>query len=70
MTKENSDLLTLEEISRKLKDRKLHVVSKATGLSFPTLKKLTDKKSCKYNYSTLKVISDYFRKDEIVDLTI
>lgn len=63
MTK-NSELLSLEEISKKLKDRKLHVVSEATGLSFPTLRKLTEGKTKEYHYSTLLSISNYFKKEE------
>jgi len=65
----NKELLTLEDISKKLKDRKLYVVSEATGLSFPTLKKLVNGETNKYNYSTLKSISDYFKDEKVSNLS-
>ena len=61
---DNKELLSLEEISKKLKDRKLQVVSSATGLSFPTLRKLTEGKTTEYHYSTLVSISNYFKKED------
>jgi DNA-binding Xre family transcriptional regulator len=56
------ELLSLEKIQLLLKDKRLYVVSKATGLSFPTLKKLADGKKENYTYNTIKAISDYLRK--------
>jgi hypothetical protein len=56
------ELLSLEKIQLLLKDKRLYVISKATGLSFPTLKKMADGKKENYTYNTIKVISDYLRK--------
>lgn len=56
------ELLSLEKIQLLLKDKRLYVISKATGLSFPTLKKMADGKKENYTYNTIKAISDYLRK--------
>jgi DNA-binding Xre family transcriptional regulator len=56
------ELLSLKKIQLLLKDKRLYVVSKATGLSFPTLKKMADGKKENYTYNTIKAISDYLRK--------
>ena len=53
-------ILSIKEISSKLKDRKLYIVADATGLTFPTLKKLANGVSSNYNYKTLYAISKYF----------
>jgi hypothetical protein len=57
-----SQLMPLSEIQTRLKDRKLHIVSKEIGLSYPTLKKLADGKPANYNYSTLIKVSDYLQR--------
>lgn len=58
----NEELLSLEDIQSLLKDKRLYVVSKATGLSFPTLKKMADGKKENFTYKTIKAISDYLKK--------
>jgi len=58
----NKELLSLEDIQRLLKDKRLYVVSNATGLSFPTLKKMADGKKENFTYKTIKAISDYLKK--------
>ena len=58
----NKELLSLEDIQRLLKDKSLYVVSNATGLSFPTLKKMADGKKENFTYKTIKAISDYLKK--------
>jgi DNA-binding Xre family transcriptional regulator len=58
----NEELLSLEDIQLLLKDKRLYVVSKATGLSFPTLKKMADGKKENFTYKTIKAISDYLKK--------
>ena len=58
----NEELLSLEDIQSLLKDKRLYVVSKATGLSFPTLKKMADGKKENFTYKTIKAVSDYFKK--------
>jgi hypothetical protein len=55
----NEELLSLEDIQLLLKDKRLYVVSKATGLSFPTLKKMADGKKENFTYKTIKAVSDY-----------
>jgi DNA-binding Xre family transcriptional regulator len=58
----NEELLSLENIQLLLKDKRLYVVSKETGLSFPTLKKMADGKKENFTYKTIKAISDYLKK--------
>jgi len=58
----NEELLSLEDIQLLLKDKRLYVVSNATGLSFPTLKKMADGKKENFTYKTIKAISDYLKK--------
>ena len=58
----NKELLSLEDIQLLLKDKRLYVVSNATGLSFPTLKKMADGKKENFTYKTIKAISDYLKK--------
>lgn len=58
----NEELLSLEDIQQLLKDKRLYVVSNATGLSFPTLKKMADGKKENFTYKTIKAISDYLKK--------
>jgi hypothetical protein len=52
-------MLTLNQISLLLKDRKLSVVSERTGLSQDTLRGLRDSTAKAPLHSTIKVISDY-----------
>ena len=58
----NEELLSLEDIQLLLKDKRLYVVSNATGLSFPTIKKMADGKKENFTYKTIKAISDYLKK--------
>ena len=60
--KKNNGLLTFKEIESLLKDRKLYIVAKKTGLSFPTLKKLADGKEGNFTYNTIKKVSEYLKK--------
>lgn len=51
-------MLSIEKIREKLKDRRLTVIAKATGLSYPTV--LTVSRGDKnVTYKTLKLVSDY-----------
>jgi len=58
----NQELLSLKDIKTLLEDKRLYVVSKSTGLSFPTLKKMADGKKENFTYKTIKAISDYLKK--------
>jgi hypothetical protein len=55
-------ILTLEEIAEGLKDKKLHVVAAATGLSFPTLKRLAEGNNNNCTMSTVMAVSKYLTK--------
>lgn len=59
----DKDLLTLYEIKDKLKDRRLHVVAKATGLSYPTIKKLADEENPNCTIETQRAVSNYIKGD-------
>jgi len=55
----NKEILSLKEIQENLKDKRLYIVAKKIGLSYPTLKRLVKGNSQNYNYKTLKLVSDY-----------
>ena len=52
-------ILSLSEIKEGLKDKRLYVVAKRTGLSYPTLKSLADGLDQNYTTDTLKTVSKY-----------
>lgn len=54
---------TLKKIQNGLKDKKLRVVGKAIGLSYPTLKKLADGTESNPRLETMTVILDYLNKN-------
>lgn len=54
-----SDILTLLQIKDGLKDKRLYIVAKSTGLSYPTLKKLADGEDANYTRETLQKVSQY-----------
>lgn len=58
-------LLSLEKIKEGLADRRLYKVSKLTGLSYPTLKKLSDGVDANYTMSTIKAVSKYISDSAI-----
>lgn len=55
----NVRLLNLDQIRNGLKDKKLHMLSKLIGLSYPTLQKLRDDKDNNPTYETLVAVSSY-----------
>lgn len=57
-------MLSIEQIKKKLQDRRLSVVSEKTGLSVNTLRGIRrgDTKDCLV--STLKTLSDYFEGED------
>jgi hypothetical protein len=61
---ENIKIYSLAEISKFLQDKKLHTVSKLTGLSFPTLKRLNDEVDYNYTLKTLRTISNYISNSQ------
>ena len=58
------NLMTLEEISRKLQDRTLTKVKKSTGISMPTLMRLRDCENENYTLRTIRRISGYLKEME------
>ncbi|RTL03533.1 hypothetical protein EKK58_12760 [Candidatus Dependentiae bacterium] len=52
-------ILSLKQIQQGLKDKRLSVVAERTGLSYPTLKSLSDGKDQNYTTETLKTVSNY-----------
>jgi biotin carboxylase len=51
-------MLTVEEVSRRLEDRTLTKVAKATGLSYPTILKAASGDTG-IAYETVRILSDY-----------
>lgn len=62
MKTNDSDILTAEQIQGGLKDKRLYRVAEATGLSYPTVKKLAEGKELNYTIDTLKAISRYIKE--------
>lgn len=55
-------MLTLDQISEKLKDRRLDKVSEATGVHRNTLHAIRDGKQSNPKYATIKALSDYLEE--------
>lgn len=54
-------LLTLEEIKEALADKRLYKVAEATGLSYPTIKKMADGEQVNYTLATIHAVSAYIQ---------
>lgn len=54
-------MMTLEEIRKSLQDRRLSIVSKATGLHYNTLRNIRDGKSSHVRHSTVEILSKYLK---------
>jgi hypothetical protein len=52
-------MLTVEEIKERLQDRRIPIVSEATGLSYPTIQKIRDGESDNPSYKTMQRLSEY-----------
>ena len=52
-------MLAIEEISKRLNDRTLTKVSKATGISYPTIWKIANGQAGNVGYNTVKKLSEY-----------
>lgn len=59
----NKALLTVEQIKRKLADRRLEIVANSTGLHYNTLLYIRDSKQTNVKYETLEKLSAYFAND-------
>ena len=53
-------MLTLEQISIKLQDRRLGLIVKATGLHYNTLRDVRDNSEANPTYKVIKLLNDYF----------
>jgi len=52
-------MLTIEAIRLALQDRRISMVSAATGLHYNTIKAVRDKEDANPSYKVLKALSDY-----------
>lgn len=60
-------ILSIEELRTLLRDRKLTVISKKTGLSYPTIYNLlNDKYTGSHSVRTIIKLTNYFRKNSYV----
>lgn len=55
------EILSLDEIRELLRDRKLHIVGAAVGLSYPTIRAVLNNKGGNPTFSTQTKLSDYLR---------
>lgn len=55
-------MLTLEQIQEQLKDRRLTVVSKEIGVSYPTLLSIARGESKNPSYRIIQLICQYLEK--------
>jgi transcriptional regulator with XRE-family HTH domain len=55
-------MLTLEQIRLLLKDRRLTVVSKEIGVSYPTILAIYKGESKNPNYETIEKLSEYLER--------
>jgi hypothetical protein len=52
-------MLTLDEVRRRLKDRRLPVVAEATGIHTNTLREVRDNPLANPTYKVFKLLNDY-----------
>ncbi|MGC9216636.1 helix-turn-helix domain-containing protein [Acidithiobacillus sp.] len=57
--------MTPEELSKALQDRRISVVSKATGLHQNTLRKIRNGENLNPTYKVIKTLSDYLEKANV-----
>lgn len=53
-------MLTLQQIKDLLKDRRMGIVSEATGIHVNTLRDIRDSDTANPTYKTLQLLNDYF----------
>ena len=54
-------MMTLEQIKRALRDRRLGMVADATGLHVNTIREVRDSENANPTYKVLKALSDYLQ---------
>jgi len=52
-------MMTVEDISRALADRRLSVISDATGIHYNTLRDIRDEKTKDPKHATVRALSEY-----------
>jgi len=57
-------MLTQEQVSAALHDRRISHVARDTGLSRPTIQRIRDGATVSPSYAVIKALSDYFTKQE------
>ena len=57
--KKKAIMMTIEQIRDALKDRNARIVSRSTGLSYPTVLAIKNGRSIDPRYSTIKTLSEY-----------
>lgn len=60
---EKSDMMTLDEIRHAMRDRRLDILSDATGISRQTLHEIRSNPDANPRYETLKALSDYLEQN-------
>ena len=55
-------MLTVKEISERLKGRVVSDIVRYSFVSRPTIQKILDNPDAKVNYGTIKLLSDYIKK--------
>lgn len=56
-------MMKLDDIKKALKDRRVSVVAKATGIHFNTIRDIRDKDSANPTYNIVTKLSDYLSKE-------
>ena len=59
-------MLTLEEIRKRLEDRRLNMVAEATGLHYNTVRNIAVGENTNPTYEVFKALSDYLTNGEAV----
>lgn len=57
-----AEMLTLEQIQEKLKDRRLYMVAKEIGVSYPTLLAISRGESKNPSYRIIQLICEYLER--------
>jgi hypothetical protein len=55
-------MLTIEQITKALEDRKLRVVARETGLHYHTLRRIKHGETTNPSFGTVKLLSDYLTR--------
>jgi len=58
-------MLTIEQIKEALTDRRIPIVSEATGVHHNTIAAIRDGKTSDPSFRVVKALSDYFAKDRV-----